>query len=191
MSTVSAIGDMFGDKQHAAMNSADTVLRTVGTIKLWWGIVRGAIISVILVILVVMLIRYHQNWRYELTKVQHIACNKPSDEYDKNAQTSKIVETCTLHLSGFKQPFWSTYDVGKVPSVGGTVKVYYNPSDRSSAMLGNDSFFSEHKTKLICVIVGVIIVILVTMVVQFTLRHNRIAQRVAGGAAVFDIASSM
>ena len=175
------------------LSAGDATLRTVGTVKLWWDIISGVIGFVIVVVLIVALARYHARWRSEQAKVVSISCDKPQmhtscQNGTEDCSTSSI-QSCKLRVDGFKQEFVTNYDEGKAPSVGGAVKVYYDPTDRSTALLAKDDGFDNHKTMLLWVLVVIGIVTIVSVVVQFLLRKNKLAQRVAGGAAVFDLAT--
>lgn len=183
------------DAKHPLLSAGDATLRTVGTIKLWWDIIRGVMVLIILVVLFVALMRYHARWKSENAKVANSVCDKPHahtscSNSGKNCSTTNLV-SCRLHLNGFTQQFATDFNEGKQPSAGDTVKVYYDPTDRSQALLAKDDMFDDHKTMMLWILVGIGVVVTISIVVQFVLRNNKIAQRVAGGAAVFDLATHM
>lgn len=175
------------------LSTGDKVLRTVGTVKLWWDIIKGCLIILLIIVLAVGIAQYHARWKADTFSVKDITCAAPHTvtSCNNNGSCSNTsLSECTITLDGFKQTFSSSYKAGvSPPTAGQTVKVFYNPRDRSDALLARDDFVDDHKTVLITVLAIVMLLVLVGVVVQFVVRKSHLAQRVAGGTAVFSLAS--
>lgn len=179
------------DATSTLLAAGDTALRAVGTAKLWWDIASGVVVFGVLIALLVTLLRYHQRWKSEQAEVHAVHCDAPKaiTTCEKGGCTTHHTQYCTLALDGFSAAFKTNYAAGAVPKAGDTVKVFFNPSDRSEALLAKDDFFDDHKAVLAWSLVGLGLVVVVSVGVQFALRKNRTAQRVAGGAALFTLAT--
>jgi hypothetical protein len=170
--------------------STDGLLRGVGTVKLWYDVVSGGLLATVLAVLTIMLVRYHSNWTSGHFTVESATCGTPRTIPDHGDGSTEVVRTCTATVDGFAQAFEYDDKQGAAPvTQGSQVKVFYDPNDRKSAMLGRNDFFDEHKTMLVFSLVIAALLVSVSAVVQYMLRKNALAQRVAGGAAIFDLAT--
>ena len=135
------------ERPPEVVTAADATLRTVGKIKLWWDVVKNALVVIVIVFLIVLLLRYHARWKSGTARVESISCgeaatHKVCDKDGGNCQMFKSV-SCKLHLNGFPQEFDTNFKDGSAPSEGAAVKVYYDPTDRSTALLAKDDMFDD------------------------------------------------
>lgn len=174
--------------------AGDYALRTVGTVKLWYNIIVGVVVAVLLVVAAVGVFQYHRNWRidsFPVTKIVCSAAEKSTTCHKGKCETTDSVTCPAVAVEGFASPFTAQYvKPSEPPNVGSQVPVYYDPADRSTAKLAhNVGDLQKHRVFIAVVLVVVAAITLLISYVQFYVRKSHLAQRVAGGVAVFDMAT--
>lgn len=181
-------------ERSGLVETGDDAIRFVGKMKLWTDIAVGVLFSVGLIVCIVAMAVYHADWKSGAFAVEDIRCAAPEHKTSCNGKYgchSFTVTQCThMRLKGFAQTFTTQYVApAKPPTVGETVRVFYDPKDRSQSFLAHDDFADEHKKLIIGGLTLVLLAVSVSTWFQYFVRKSHLAQRVAGGAAVFDLAT--
>lgn len=173
----------------ALLDKGDDALRFVGTVELWKNVVVSTLIGIGIVVGIVALLRYHSGWRSGTFTATSVTCDPPAKvrQCHDGKCTSKTVTRCPdIRLDGFAQSFVGEYDTSP-PTTGSAVRVVYDPTDPSKAELARNDPIDEYKSWIIAGLVLVLAGVTLSAWFQYHVRHSHLAQRVAGGAAVFDM----
>ena len=172
------------------VDKGDDALRFVGTVELWKNIVVSVVFALAGVVAIVAVVRYHSGWKSGDFKVTQAQCSTPSTQQSctgKKCSTSTVTHCSKLGVDGFA-PFVTQYThPAQPPSVGESVKVFYNPSDKKQAFLAHDDAIDEYKGWIIGALALVVLGLGFSAWFQFYVRKSHLAQRVAGGGALFDM----
>lgn len=177
----------------STVEKGDEALRFVGTVELWKNIVVSTLVAVGTVVGIVALVRYHSDWTHGRFKVSEATCDPPHSQttcHNDRCTTKQAVSCPKLHVDGFSQAFAADYvQPAKPPTVGSEVKVFFDPKDKSQAFLAHNDFVDEYKSWIIAGLVLLLLGAASSAWFQYYVRGSHMAQRVAGGAAVFDMAT--
>ena len=176
-----------------AAEQGDRAFRFVGTLALWRNIVVGVLASIACIVGAVALARYHSDWTSGDFKVTHRACRPPeahtSCSGGGSSCTTHRVATCSsLRVDGFSQAFAASFVEPELPpEVGASVRVFYDPGDRSKAFLAHNDFVDAHKTWLTAGLTVACLASAAGAGFTYYMRNSVWAQRVAAGSAVFSM----
>lgn len=174
----------------------DDALRLVGTVELWKNIIVSGLLCVVGIAVIVALVRYHHDWKRGSFGVKSVHCDAPhthtscDDDHD-HCSTTRVTHCSAIVVDGFAQPFSADFVEGKqpTPTVGAHVDVFYDPHDKAKAMLAHNDFVDAYKTWIIVGLAVLCASAAVSAGFQYYVRNSHLAQRVAGGAAVFQMVS--
>ena len=169
----------------------DAALRTVGSVRLWYDIVKSALVVVGLIVAIVLVLLHHRTWKSGSFKVESASCAPPAPEKrcDSNGSchTAMVRQCSAIKLSGFEQPFASDYTAPRAPPTPGqSVKVFYDPDDRKRAALARNDLVDEYKGLIVALLALIAAGAAVSGAVQYYVRKSHLAQRIAGGVTVVD-----
>lgn len=182
---------MGGGGANILVDKGDEALRFVGTVELWKNILVSLFFALAGIVGAVALARYHSDWKSGEFAVKQATCDPPQTHTSchKGSCTTKKEVTCTaIDVDGFATPFVAQYvEPTKPPAAGAKVKVFYDPTDKSQAFLSHNDWVDEYKAWLIGFLALVVLGLGFSAWFQYYVRGSHLAQRVAGGAAVFQM----
>lgn len=178
---------------NASAEKGDEALRFVGTVELWKNIVVAVLVGAATLVGIVALLRYHSDWKSGRFRVTEATCAPPHPETtcdsENRCHTKRVAHCSKITVDGISQPFVAAYaEPDTPPAVGDEVEVFYAP-DKTKAFLAHDDFVDEYKGWIVAGLVLLLVGTSASAWFQYHVRHSHLAQRVAGGAAVFDMAT--
>lgn len=178
--------------ENAFLDTGDKAVRFAGTVELWKNIVISTVLCIVSVVAIVVLLRYHADYAHGDFKVASIKCNAPTTATDCNhgsCSTKTITHCPTIRLDGLPKSFAGDYTLpAKPPAEGGTLKVFYNPEDKSEAFLAQNDAIDEYRN---WILLGLVVVCLSSAFAawfQFSVRNSHLMQRTAAAGGVLNLA---
>lgn len=175
-------------------SALDATAQWGGKLFIWWKICGAVIVTVIATGIAVFLgIFYRRGWHTSLERVETVDCTdgtqqRCSQSHHQSTCTTVQIHACKLEVQGGAFPTMSHTYTSDPPKQGDSISVYYDPSKpRGTATLSP----GIPHTGLIAV-VGLLVALASAGwgYFLFSIRNNKMAQRIGAGVAVFDMMSN-
>lgn len=177
-----------------ALQTIDKGLQEAGELFIWYKIFTSAIAFLLFATISVLVgIYVRRGWASSERKIEHIDCKTVKEEEcetvnHKTTCHEEYEKRCTIRLHQVDKEFIRNYRENSTPpSTGEDVTVYYDPKKEDETM----TLTSFPKTLIVTVTALLAVGNLVWLVFLYKERNNQMAKRIAGAAAVGDIARTV